>query len=537
MTGIALNEDNSVFYLTRSPEELTLEGVDAWLDNYTGTQVRELLLCPNSMRSSVASQVRQAVWDGFDPSQDNTQPFLAGMRDQPWHWPSGARAHMRHWVSNTLLLHQRGIDPYARWIARGRAGGLSPWISMRMNDVHYVDQPEHPIHDRFWREHPEYRRVPWQDEPSTFQAPARFLRWADRAFDYGQPEVRAYQMAYIRELVERYDMDGFEMDWMRFGFLFRPGFEEEGADILTAFIVEVRDLLDAREKEVGHPIRLGARVPARPETARNLGMDVVAWARRGLIDMLVVTPFLYIDFDMPIELWKRLLDGTGVMLAAGLEAYCRAYPASPVNANSIESVRGASSAMLDRGADRVYLFNYFDRQPGRPTTAQSQAAYRQLVREVGSLATMAGKSRRHIVTYADHCAPGEAQAAALPCSCAPQRSVDFRVPIGPTPLSDQSGQVRLALEHAEGAAAGTLLVRVNGDLCSIAKEATLPSGWPEPPHVYDLPAGTLHRGCNVVEVLNGLGAEIRLTWVELAISARGGAWPQSAVETQPLWSR
>ena len=303
MTGIALNEDNSVFYLTRSPEELTIDGVDAWLDNYVGTQVRELLLCPNSMRSSVSSQVRQSVWDGFDPDQDNDQPFFAGMRDQPWHWPSGARAHMRHWVSNALLLHQRGIDPYARWLARGRAHGLSPWISMRMNDVHYVDEPEHPIHDRFWKEHPEYRRVPWQDEPSTFQAPARFLRWVDRAFDYGRPEVRAYQMAYIRELVGRYDMDGLEMDWMRFGYLFRPGHEEEGAAPLTAFIAEVRALLDKKEKKVGHPIRLGARVPARPETARNLGMDAVTWARGGLIDMLVATPFLYIDFDIPIELW------------------------------------------------------------------------------------------------------------------------------------------------------------------------------------------------------------------------------------------
>ena len=45
------------------------------------------------------------------------------------------------------------------------------------------------------------------------------------------PEVRKHHMALIHELAQRYDFDGLELDWMRFGFHFRPGHEREGAQI------------------------------------------------------------------------------------------------------------------------------------------------------------------------------------------------------------------------------------------------------------------------------------------------------------------
>jgi hypothetical protein len=489
MPGIVLNEDNSHFYFTRSAEEMTTTSVDAWVDTYADTQIQELLLCTNCMRTNTPSRAKQTIYDGFDPDADNDQPFFAGVKPEE-------REGLRRWAMNALLLYQRGIDPYTRWIAKSRASGLRPWISMRMNDIHYVDQPHHILHDRFWKKHPEYRRIPW-----------RFEKWQDRAFDYGRPEVWAYQMEYIRELVEQYDMDGLELDWMRFGFHFRPGYEEEGVSLLTEFTAEVRRLLDERATELGHPIRLGARVPSRPETAKGLGMDAVTWAKRGLVDMLVVTPFwATIEFDMPIEVWKQLLDGTGVTLAAGLEVLLRPYPAAEAQLYTLVKVRGASTTLLDRGADRIYLFNYMDSD----TTIESQEDYRQLLREVGSLETMAGKSRRHVVTYSDTWAPGEPQAIALPHPCAAGRSVEFRLPIGPTPLPGQSAQVRMGLEHGDASVSNELIVRVNGELCPFAGRIASTGDRPGPTHAYDIPVGVLHRGYNVVEVRNDSHVEIRI---------------------------
>ena len=216
---IALNEDNSHFFCWHPREEMTVAGLNAWLDQYAGTQVGELLFCPNSQRSNVVSQWRQSVWDGFDPAQGNEQPFFAGMRDFPFPFDWGARAHMRRWVEHAWLVHQQGIDPYALWIARSRSHGISPWLSMRMNDVHYVDEPEHPIHDRFWKAYPEYRRNPEHDP------------YNGQCLDYGVSEVRTYQLAYVQELLSRYDMDGFELDWMRNPFHFKPGTEEAGCAV------------------------------------------------------------------------------------------------------------------------------------------------------------------------------------------------------------------------------------------------------------------------------------------------------------------
>ena len=150
-----------------------------------------------------------------------------------------------------------------------------------MNDIHFVENPNHSIHDRFWKEHPQFRRDPKGD------------RYNGQCLDYAHAEVRAYQMAYVRELVFRYDIDGFELDWMRNPYNFKPGRERDGMPILTGFIAEVRRLLDRRENELHHRILLAAWVPDRPETARALGFDVETWARRNLLDRLVVSPFLF----------------------------------------------------------------------------------------------------------------------------------------------------------------------------------------------------------------------------------------------------
>ena len=114
---------------------------------------------------------------------------------------------------------------------------------------------------------------------------------------------------------------------MRFAYHFKPGNESAGLAILTDFTTEARSLLNFWEKKRGHKNRLGARVPSRPQTALTLGYDAVTWAQRKLIDFLVVTPFwATIEPDMPIELWKEMLRGTSVTLAAGLELLLRPYP-------------------------------------------------------------------------------------------------------------------------------------------------------------------------------------------------------------------
>ena len=497
MAGIALNEDNSHYFATRAGQALDAETVAAWVDQYADTQVLELMLCPSAMRTSYGSKVWQPIWHGYDPNGPDDQPLLASLS-------SDQRTQMRRWVHTAWKLHADGIDPYAVWIDRARERGIRPWLSMRMNDIHSVDDEQNVMHSDRWRQRPDLRRVTYRQAGP----------WQDRAFDYGRAEVREHHMALIRELAERYDFDGLELDWMRFGFHFRPGHEAEGCELLTAFTTQVRNLLDEWQQRRGHEIKLGARVPSRPQTARDLGMDGVRWAREGLLDMLVVTPFwASTEPDMPIEVWRKLLDGAKTTLAAGLEINVRPFPGAEAHRNSSETTRGAAAGLLERGAQRVYLFNYMDSD----TAMADMANYRTMLCELGSLETLAGKPRRHVLTYPDTWPPGVPQPCALPADCAAGSWRAFRLPTGPKPEGAEATVV-LGIAGNETADTSEWDVRVNCELCAPLGPIELPEPRPSARTCgFRLPPAAMHAGDSVIEFCPG--QDVRIEWVEVRVGA------------------
>lgn len=82
-------------------------------------------------------------------------------------------------MQNYYRLCGNGNNVFQHWIARTREDGISPWISTRMNDIHEVNNEQHPFHSEFWRVHPEARRSMYHD-----------VGWADRALDFGRQDVR-----------------------------------------------------------------------------------------------------------------------------------------------------------------------------------------------------------------------------------------------------------------------------------------------------------------------------------------------------------
>ncbi|MFN7927741.1 MAG: hypothetical protein U0Y68_07315 [Blastocatellia bacterium] len=295
----------------------------------------------------------------------------------------------------------------------------------------------------------------------------------------------------------------------------QTGYEREGLGILTDFTARVRRLLDSWEKRRGHKIKLGARVPSRPNTALGLGYDVTTWARRKLIDQIVVTPFwASIEPDMPIELWKELLHGTSVTLAAGLEVLIRTHPDSKqFQMNTLETVRGAAATLLDRGADRIYLFNYMDSQ----TAMDGMENYPTLLGEAGRAETLTGKPRRHILTFADTWAPGEPRAIPLPQQCNAGSWHPFRLPIGPVPITGKAS-VRLGLEGIAETAVAASELRVNGERCQLTGAIELPRPKPEAlVFRFAVPLSLLRRGYNVIEFHPQQACKI--VWVEIAMEA------------------
>jgi len=280
--------------------------------------------------------------------------------------------------------------------------------------------------------------------------------------------------------------------------------------LLTSFTQDIRRALDEKAKKTGRKIRLSARVPSRPETALGLGMDAAAWAREGLIDALVVTPFwATAETDMPIEIWKQLLHGTGVKLSAGIEVLLRSYPESGLRqTNSIETVRGMAWSYLSRGADNIYLFNYYDKL----TCMDNNEQYQDLLRQCGELETLNGKTRRHVVTYSDTWAPGEPAGYLLPAKLSKDDWKAFRLHTGAAPKSEKA-YVLLGVKEETGAAPEIYL---NGKKCGPAEQFIPSPPLPEGPlFAYPIGRETLHDGHNLVEAT---GSDCTVLWVEIYIT-------------------
>jgi hypothetical protein len=253
-------------------------------------------------------------------------------------------------------------------------------------------------------------------------------------------------------------------------------------------------------------------------------MDPVLWAREGLVDYIVPTPRWYsIDFGMPIDEWKRLLDGTGVMLGAAMEPRVNPYPRSGKSSQgsqtvNAELVRGAAATYLNMGADRIYLMNFFDDRCD--PLGRNLITGEKLLHDVGSLANLAGKPRRHMITFQDVAAPGEAVAHALPLIPVIDYAGDpyfgeLRIDTGPEP-DGGSATVMLAFEEENPDPPSDFEIYVNGCKASPLGRIDLePPSPPTPAHGFDLPVSALNSGHNVIELMSDSPwavhwAEIRL---------------------------
>ncbi|WPJ96726.1 hypothetical protein SH580_03280 [Coraliomargarita algicola] len=503
---IYFNEDNHHFYGKHPPEDMSVAGLNRLVDFYVeDTQVAGIMFCVNVQRALFPSKVWETFWGDYDPALGEDQPALK----------------RGHGIHNHLLLRERGLDQFEIWLQRCRHHEVEGWLSMRMNDCHGLKETflhmqnqavdggeaEWALHwsSEFWRQHPELRRAPYRLERS----------W-EGAFDYGKPEVRAHHMALIKELFERYDMYGLELDWMRWGMHFAPGHEQSGMQLLNEFIREVRRLADAAEKRWGHPIKLAHRVPAHPESCFALGFDPLTWKRDGCLDLLTLSSFTGSNlYELPVPIWRAML-GDGVKIISHVGELAHACPS--VSMHEYEFLCGAAANALEAGADGVYFFNQNYRETGEPDLLK------HLLAHVGSLDTLELCQRRHAVTYPSINAPGGPMHNVLPVPLTVpeiganfarmEQSISLRIFTGPKPTSAVATLI-LGFKGVSESALDELELRWNTqviELCeapdytSISKtQGHQQHGWNnafvDSIRFYTIPSDWIQVGSNLVECL------------------------------------
>lgn len=423
---LVINEDNSHFFFNRTSDEMTVDGLNEFVDQYANTAVTHLFLNPNASRANFTNPARNAIWE---PNSKGVEPT-------------------DRWPQNCKLLEERGLDPYTIWIARCREIGISPWLSMRMNDLHDVDDPTNFQHSSFWVNHPDYWRVP--NTPSK--------DWFQRALNFKHAEVRKHATDFLDVLFERYDFDGIELDWMRFGWHLTPGKSAEEGGYLTEIVAYARKRAEEYSEKRGHRIFIAVRVPTSPDAAAGLGMDAVAWAKEGLVDLIIPSPFWSTsDFDIPVEVWNERLDGLNVGLAPCADVNVRAYPGAQASSCTKEQLYGFAAMEKVRGTTNLYLFNWMDIHG----TTDAQATYIDLLKKGFDENFLTTVDREVPTTYRDTVPEGYPNNAQTPQETS-KTPVAFTIPIGPGPSASDGSVIVVRFADCAGVASAQFSAKLNG---------------------------------------------------------------------------
>lgn len=101
-----------------------------------------------------------------------------------------------------------------------------------------------------------------------------------RAFDFHKEAFRVFMADLVEEFVERYPVDGVNLDYARFGGP-RPGHESERERLVSDAIARIAGRV--RSRRPGALLSVDA-APWEP-TMKQFGQDAVRWAEEGLVDV------------------------------------------------------------------------------------------------------------------------------------------------------------------------------------------------------------------------------------------------------------
>ena len=328
---ILYNFDGASPMFTRAgsngPVSITVDDLKRLIQEvtYEGSQVDTVLLCVNA-------QVM------YYPTKVGTTFGRLSTPEERAKWSTSDR----QWSKNMEGFFAAGIDPHAVMFAEIRKQGREGLLSFRMNDDHGNDF----LRTKFWVEHPEYRL-------------------GSGSLDFGHEAVREHVFLLIEEAMQRYDVDGLEMDFNRFPAYFKDTTTDERIAKINALVERVRKMLDALGKERGRRLVLSARIPSdygkTPPTyehSREVGCDPAVWAKNGWIDFLTVSDFyLQRYYDLPIAPWRQAV--RDIPIYGGIE--CRETTEGHPKDQYLtaDKYRRAAQHLWTDGADGIYLFNFF----------------------------------------------------------------------------------------------------------------------------------------------------------------------------------
>ncbi len=464
----------------RYEDDVSDEHVALFVRDVAETDVDLLMICPTAWRTVLWPSAIEPRWGEEESRLKRPCPES----DLKYY----EKAYWRIW---RYMI--QGKDPVGLVMQTAAEIGVDSFFSYRMNDNHYVWDRAATVHPAFWRDNPQ-----WQIDPAM-----------GSPFNYLVPEVREHYLDLLAELVDMYDPSGLELDFQRSPRYFPEGEIDEGAEAMTRFVGDVRRMLDERSGEGKRRLGLCVRVPHRLELCEQIGLDVAAWDRAGLIDMVNISPHFISSLDLDIEGFRQSLKNVRLYGEMHYITQQRTTPAGfgngIVQRTTRQQYRTMAFSYLRRGADGVSLFNFpYTREHAMAEPRRSEFPGCEppvdVLKNICDAEWLAEQPKHYFLT--DH-------SSQLPKTIPPLASAEIQLDI-----SDEFGPEcphaysLLRIETSEDNWRHSLAASVNGERLQeidYVGELFVPFGreaLPAPRHVrhFVLPIEHLHVGVNFVAV-------------------------------------
>lgn len=289
-----------------------------------------------------------------------------------------------------LTLHRNNVDYLPLLIDMAHRKNIGFFGSFRMNDAHQKSRPDGMLAGRFWQEHQDWRLWDVEDALSYYNA----------TMDYSYPQVRQHITRAIREVAERYDVDGIELDFCRNPYTFPKQQAWSKRGILTKFVAGIRTMLNQIGQSKDKRLKLIIRVPFMERKRVAAGMDIKTWIQKKHLDVLVMSS-LSNNYNDRIEPWQSMCSRHGVLFYPSIEAGPATNAAHNlvVQANPDDKIRwyrGMARNYLAQKPDGIYLFNYPCILFESEYTRAKWNRLTNLLGELGSEKTLRGNPARYL---------------------------------------------------------------------------------------------------------------------------------------------
>ena len=300
------------------------------------------------------------------------------------------------WTPGIRALRSEGTDALKIVTGHMHKHGKEVLAAIRMSDTHHTHiGPTHPLCPQFTIDNRQF--VIKQPDGRTNET----------ALDYSYPEVREHRLNIMKEIVEDYDVDGLELNFVRWAKHFSRDQGREKAHIMTQYVGQIRSMLDKewqqRQKAAGKKpeqtperkrLTLGIRVPESIAACWLAGVDVETWVKRGWIDYVVVSTWNNTDPQLRVDEFAEFTKPAGVdtiVVMGNMMGSLSGHPPTVLDRpiamsarhlkNSYtamlltaEEARGAAANYYTWGADSISFWNVGIHFGGEvtATTAQQQ---------------------------------------------------------------------------------------------------------------------------------------------------------------------